>query len=220
VLVRSHGWLELNQGKETTLAEQFGEEMYQHFAQWLGRFETGLLSKGWSPSHGTVMYRKMVLLGANGSWYKVRLMVHLPKTSLVSIDVSPRPVVLSMERVKPIRGPRSPLVEHSDLESITEGSEEEEDPLAAMSAFVGRCRACDDSYSSRSSTCGSEASHANYPSGSKGSTNSTLTPGSEDEAPGTGGAAGAAASGLDLGASAAAGLGLGAAGVRRLIVSL
>mmetsp|Transcript_146627 Transcript_146627/g.470476 ORF Transcript_146627/g.470476 Transcript_146627/m.470476 type:complete len:204 (+) Transcript_146627:256-867(+) len=71
-------------------------------------------------------------------------------------------------------------------------------------------------------TPGSEASDANrHLSGSQGSTNSTLTHGSyEDEAPGTGGAAGAAASGLDLGASAAAGLGLGAAGVRRLIVSL
>jgi len=125
VLVRSHGWLELNQGKETTLAEQFGEEMYQDFANWLGRFETGLLSKGWSPRHSTVMYRKMVLLEANGSWYKVRLMVHLPKTSLVSIDGSPRPVLLSMERVKPIRGPRSPLFEHANLESITEGSEED-----------------------------------------------------------------------------------------------
>mmetsp|Transcript_73265 Transcript_73265/g.238316 ORF Transcript_73265/g.238316 Transcript_73265/m.238316 type:complete len:308 (+) Transcript_73265:71-994(+) len=103
VLLWSEGWLTNSKG--TMLIGLLGEVAFQNLVNWVLLFLERVTALGWSLSRSAALYQRMILQAQDSMWYKVRLMVHLPEASLLTQPRSVRPVVLSMERMKPARNP-------------------------------------------------------------------------------------------------------------------
>mmetsp|Transcript_101117 Transcript_101117/g.325695 ORF Transcript_101117/g.325695 Transcript_101117/m.325695 type:complete len:320 (-) Transcript_101117:158-1117(-) len=123
VLFRTESWLALTQGKETSLLNQFGPEAFEHFGKWLPRFLDHATASGWSRQNSRAMYQKMVLLAPDDTWNNVRFMVHLPASSASAGAGVVRPLVLSMERFRPVK---QPLTQKESLGTIVERPGEED----------------------------------------------------------------------------------------------